>query len=871
MKKVFFIIIIFLTIYLLTPTIVKAEGENWLNGWMFRKKITINGSSNSGSNYRLLLKIGESSGANGADFHLEGHSQLFPNSSDSSGDIRITKSDGNTLENIWVEKVEGNSPNRVAYVWIKVSSNLDSNVVLYCYYGNSTAENISNYSNTILPYTDKLVTSDGGFQGRADHEVLIFNNKMWVLGGLQNISSPNYIYSSSDGINWSLETSNAPFGNRHGLAAVVFNEKMWVIGGYSSNGFVNDVWYSSDGINWTQATSNADWSPRSYHKCIVFNNKMYLMGGMLSNGSRVNDVWYSSDGINWTQATSNADWSPRHNFYAITYNAKMWVMGGSTNNGNVNDVWYSSDGVNWTRAVENAEWSPRQGFFLVNYDNGMMLGAGSNGGSDLWYSVNGSSWQAITQSANYPSRTGGEAVVFNNKLFLIGGYTYNYDDDVWVLNRTFNYPEPAFSSALSEESLNLPPNTPTNLSPANGTANISINPTLSASSFSDLENDSHTGTQWEVDDDSNFSSPVWTRTAETGEISTTINSTNGTFANELSGASALNYNTLYYFRVRYKDSGSNSYSSWSTATSFTTKQLSGNITTIKLSIPNNCKSGESIKILSQVLDSTGEAVNNAEVKISIWKPDNSSFLSNQTMNYLADSDGLYYYSLTCPSTEGTFLVSVKATVEGNNYYNSGVLYVAPWINSLLADIWTYNNRSLSTFGDLVSNIWSNSSRSLTESPISASDIWNYNSRSLTSFGDLVSDIWNNTTRTLTSSFISASDIWSYPTRSLTTFGNLVDNIWDNSNRTLTSSLTASEVWNYSSRSLTSFGNLVEEIWNSDKAKKTDVIKINEKKENNNNENNKVNNINNTKNNNKNKKSVLDLILEIILSKKNTRK
>ena len=49
-----------------------VEGKPWLSGWNYRKKITIAGSAGAGTNYQVLLKVGESSGASGADFNLNG-------------------------------------------------------------------------------------------------------------------------------------------------------------------------------------------------------------------------------------------------------------------------------------------------------------------------------------------------------------------------------------------------------------------------------------------------------------------------------------------------------------------------------------------------------------------------------------------------------------------------------------------------------------------------------------------------------------------------------------------------------------------------------------------------------------------------------
>jgi hypothetical protein len=127
-----------------------VEGKPWLSGWAYRKKITIAGSAGAGTNYQVLLKIGESSGASGADFNLEGLSAKFPSGKNDGGDLRFTASDGVTLQDFWVENVNGTSPNRVAYVWVKVSEDLGTNRDIYVYFGNPNATNQSNVQNTFI-------------------------------------------------------------------------------------------------------------------------------------------------------------------------------------------------------------------------------------------------------------------------------------------------------------------------------------------------------------------------------------------------------------------------------------------------------------------------------------------------------------------------------------------------------------------------------------------------------------------------------------------------------------------------------------------------------------------------------------------------
>jgi len=122
----------------------------WLSGWAYRKQITITGSTGAGTNYQVLLKVGESSGASGYNFHLGENSASFPTDKNDGGDLRFTDDDETTLLDFWVEKIEGTSPNRTAYIWVEVADDLGSNQNIYCYYGNSGASNASNIGNTFL-------------------------------------------------------------------------------------------------------------------------------------------------------------------------------------------------------------------------------------------------------------------------------------------------------------------------------------------------------------------------------------------------------------------------------------------------------------------------------------------------------------------------------------------------------------------------------------------------------------------------------------------------------------------------------------------------------------------------------------------------
>lgn len=142
---------------------IEAVGNNGAYGqldpwysssWQYRKKITIQGVSGTGSNYQVLLKIGESSTSTGSQFNLGNHSSSFPSAKGVGGDLRFTRSDGATELPYWVEDVTGSTSARVAYVWVKVADDLSTNQDIYVYYGNAAAGNVSNGTNTFNFFDD---------------------------------------------------------------------------------------------------------------------------------------------------------------------------------------------------------------------------------------------------------------------------------------------------------------------------------------------------------------------------------------------------------------------------------------------------------------------------------------------------------------------------------------------------------------------------------------------------------------------------------------------------------------------------------------------------------------------------------------------
>lgn len=157
---------------------------------------------------------------------------------------------------------------------------------------------------------------------------VVFQNKIWVMGGRSDLPETKDVWSSPDGVNWTLAIANAPWaggnnsfpGDRVDFASAVFQNKIWVMGGEgTTNG--HDVWSSPDGINWTLAVNSAPWAARAEFSAISLGNKLVTMGGLnnSSNGGPAlyNDVWKSLDGITWTSVSATVPWVARDGFTLI--------------------------------------------------------------------------------------------------------------------------------------------------------------------------------------------------------------------------------------------------------------------------------------------------------------------------------------------------------------------------------------------------------------------------------------------------------------------------------------------------------------------------------------------------------------------------
>jgi hypothetical protein len=298
------------------------------------------------------------------------------------------------------------------------------------------------------------VTERAGWKARDSSGEVVYKGRLWLLGGWFDSFSapPRDVWSSPDGATWTLATKEAPWKASDLPMSVVFDGRMWLMGGWFNgrlpgHGASGEVWSSTDGVNWTMVTKKAGWSPRIAAGVVAFKGRMWILGGTEDyyfgdDTSLKNDVWSSADGKEWKRETANAPWSPRAYHAAVVHDGKLWVIGG----GNYvpkyhasNDVWSSPDGVNWQQVTDRAPWDPRIWFSaVVHRDRMWVLGGWSNNPArnwgDVWHSRDGRRWTQLRSNVVWKERHEHSAYVFRDKIWVAGGHAQPLSSEVWSLD-----------------------------------------------------------------------------------------------------------------------------------------------------------------------------------------------------------------------------------------------------------------------------------------------------------------------------------------------------------------------------------------------------------------------------------------------------
>ena len=253
-----------------------------------------------------------------------------------------------------------------------------------------------------------IVSNTAPFGNRRLHGSVVFNDKLWVIGGQLNGGTlKNDVWNSNDGINWNLVTANAAFTPRRNIYTIVFNNKIWAIGGYDSDTLNNDVWNSDDGITWNLVTSDAGFF--GVNDLIIFNNKMFVTTG--------NKIWSSDDGAIWSFII---DLPTNANTFFV-FEDKLWAAYDFED-----DYYVNEDGLNWS-FVETSLNGQESFLFGTFHDdivvfNNQILGL-NRIGTTIMHSTDAITWNAENHTSSvlpdglyYYSTE-----IFNDKIWIIGG------------------------------------------------------------------------------------------------------------------------------------------------------------------------------------------------------------------------------------------------------------------------------------------------------------------------------------------------------------------------------------------------------------------------------------------------------------------
>ena len=237
---------------------------------------------------------------------------------------------------------------------------------------------------------------------------LMFQDRLWILGGAGEIRRFNDVWNSEDGVKWNYVSSRAEWRARYGFACAVFKERLWVLGGLRRpEGVLNDVWHSGNGMTWKRVSSPVPWAPRIGLKSLVFRGRLYIYGGYSSDlgGRLYSDAWSTSDGEKWRREK----WTDLPD---LMFKEKLWILGGSErriyghSHEMDNSILYSEDGTKWSQVEQPVPRVERLRYKCAIFAGRLWIAGGSRRTEvegewiklkDAWYSEDGINWHQVTE------------------------------------------------------------------------------------------------------------------------------------------------------------------------------------------------------------------------------------------------------------------------------------------------------------------------------------------------------------------------------------------------------------------------------------------------------------------------------------------
>ena len=295
------------------------------------------------------------------------------------------------------------------------------------------------------------------YSGRSRHHFIVFQDKMFIIGGnygymQQNMKYHNDVWMSQNVLTWERVAVNIVDPPRENFAVAVFDDRIWLTGGYCGieGEYLNDMWYSEDGRKWIKAVNNTDYPPRSKATLVVKDERMFLLGGV-DEETMFEDVYYSDNAIDWEQLSDGNDIACAVQRQALVFNNDIYLF--CPDHG----ILTSADGESWEQADIPDFIKTRKDYAAAVLNDKLYLSGGekifknsnfNDALNDLWVTDDGVNWEKVEPNhrvldlnmpeyRRFPKRSRHSMIAFNNKLYITGGYVRidGYDDhfnDTWM-------------------------------------------------------------------------------------------------------------------------------------------------------------------------------------------------------------------------------------------------------------------------------------------------------------------------------------------------------------------------------------------------------------------------------------------------------
>ena len=243
---------------------------------------------------------------------------------------------------------------------------------------------------------------------------IAYGNGIFVISGDSGTTNNTYIYTSTDGTNWTARTINTgeSFSITSNTCKFLNNKFILLLGIYWYNPDTGvrtktENWFyeSKNGVNWTKHTLIINGSESLDAMDIAYYNKTYVRIG--NSGS----IYTSSNLNNWTRRNSTV----KDKLVGVTYGKGQFVVTGD--NG---VILTSKNGTTWTKQNSTI----KDYLIRSRYANGMYIAVGYNGA--ILQSIDGVSWMNISNKLS-GVRYG---LTYANERFVITGNTYSDDHTI---------------------------------------------------------------------------------------------------------------------------------------------------------------------------------------------------------------------------------------------------------------------------------------------------------------------------------------------------------------------------------------------------------------------------------------------------------